>query len=128
MKPDPDIRVPTLPRQWMDKDLRAVSLGPTAPCDATGPTVIEIAEMLKLPRQVVRGMALRAEAGLKTYNTELRVPWKPGTREAWQEILDGLAYLVASGNGDDALFAVRLGGQLDAWARTRGIYTGQHDG
>ena len=128
MKPDPDIQPPTLPRQWMDTDLRAVSLGPTAPCDATGPTVLELADMFKIPRQVIRGMELRAEAGRDTYGTQLRAPWKPGAREAWQEILDGLGYLLATGDADDATFAMRLGGHLDVWARKRGIYTGHHDG
>jgi hypothetical protein len=113
---------------WKDTDLRAVTLGPTAPCDATGPTAVELAETFKLPRQVVRAMALRAEAGRETYGTELRAPWQPGTREAWQELLDGLGYLLASGDADDATFAMRLGGQLDAWARKRGVYTGHQDG
>lgn len=112
-----------------DTDLRAVTLGATAPCNATGPLVLELADMLKLPRQVIRGMALRAEAGRQAYDgAELRAPWPPGTKEAWQELLDGLGYLIASGNGDDAVFACRLGGQLDAWARKRGIYTGHQDG
>lgn len=112
---------------WKDADLRAVTLGTTAPCDATGPTSGELADLFKLPRQVRRGIELRAEAGQATYETKLRAPWKPATREAWQEILDGLAYLLASGDADDATFAVRLGGQLDCWARKRGIYTGHHD-
>ena len=113
----------------MDTNLRAVTLGPTSPCDATGPTVLELADMFKLPRQVIRGMELRAEAGRTTYDgNELRAPWPAGTRDAWQEILDGLGYLLASGDADDATFAVRLGGHLDVWARKRGIYTGQHDG
>jgi hypothetical protein len=111
-----------------DTDLRAVTLGPTSPCDGTGPTAVELADMLNLPRQVVRGMALRAEAGRETYGTELRASWKPGTREAWQEILDGLMYLLATGDADDATFALRLAGQLDAWARKRGVYTGHQDG
>jgi hypothetical protein len=129
MKPDVDTQPPTLPRKWMDTDLRAVTLGPTAPCDATGPTILELADSFKLPRQVIRGMELRAERGLETYDgAELRAPWAPGTREAWQEILDGLGYLLASGDADDATFALRLGGHLDVWARKRGIYTGQHDG
>jgi hypothetical protein len=114
---------------WRDADLRAVTLGATAPCDATGPTVLELADMLRLPRQVIRGMELRAEAGPQAYDgAELRAPWPPGTREAWQELLDALGYLIASGNGDDATFAIRLGGHLDAWARKRGIYTGHQDG
>lgn len=109
-------------------ELREVTVSHTAPCDASGPTVEYLADCLALPFQIRRAMQIRSENGVKVYGTELRAPWKPGTREAWQEILDALAYLIASGDGDDALFAVRLAGQADAWARKRGIYTGQHDG
>lgn len=99
----------------------------THPCSATGMPVTRLAEMM-LPRRVAEGIAERAAVGQAKYGAELCASWPPATREAWQEILDALAYLLASGNQDDALFAVRLGNHVDAWARVRGIYTGLQDG
>jgi len=99
----------------------------THPCSATGTPVTKLAELM-LPRRVAEGIAERAAVGQAKYGAELCAPWPPGTREAWQELLDGLAYLLASGNSDDALFASRLGSHADAWARARGIYTGHQDG
>ncbi len=101
---------------------------PTAPCDSPGVPVTRLAEDLRLPSRVVAGLKERAAVGREIYGTELCSPWEPGTREAWQEILDAIAYLLASGDEDDAVFAVRLAGQADAWARRRGIYTGHHNG
>lgn len=121
-------RTPVNIPHWKDTDLRVVTLGETDPCEATGPTVGELADLFGLPRQIRRGIELRAEANRERYGIELRAPWAPASKEAWQKILDGLARLLASGDADDAKFAVQLGCHLDSWARKRGFYTGQQDG
>lgn len=106
---------------------RRAATATTEPCsNTTGTPVTQLAGLM-FPRRIAEAIAARAELGRQKYGTELRAPWTPGTREAWQEILDGLAYLLASGDEDDAVFAHRLAAQADAWARQRGLYTGHHD-
>jgi hypothetical protein len=101
---------------------------PTEPCDATGAPVTDVARELRLPSRVIAGLDERAAVGREAYGVSLCRPWPPGTREAWQEILDAIAYLLASGDEDDAVFACRLAGHADVWARKRGLYIGLHDG
>jgi len=97
---------------------------PTQPCDAEGPDVLAVARELRLPRHVIEAMVIRADAGrLKYEGRGLARPWPPGTVNAWEELLDGIGYLLSSGDPDDELFAIRLAGQTDAWARRRGLYT-----
>jgi len=97
---------------------------PTQPCDAEGPDVLAVARELRLPRHVIEAMVIRADAGrLKYEGRGLARPWPPGTFNAWEELLDGIGYLLSSGDPDDELFAIRLAGQTDAWARRRGLYT-----
>ena len=124
MKPD---SVMTCPRWDATAGSRAAT-AETSPCDATGPSAVELAEAKRLPHRVVSAMRARAQVGREKYGTELRSPWRPGTREAWQEILDAIGYLLVTEDADDEVFAHRLAGQADAWARKRGLYTGLHDG
>lgn len=110
--------------------MSSVTTAETQPCSTpsgSGSSVTRLAELM-FPQRVAAGIAERGQLGQARYGTELCAPWEPGTREAWQELLDALAYLLASANQDDALFAIRLAGQVDAWARVRGIYIGHHDG
>lgn len=98
------------------------AVGVTIPCDATGPTVLSLARDLRLPRRVIEGMEQRAVVGRQKYGSELRASWPPASREALEEMIDAVGYLLASGDGDDATMAIRLAGQMDAWARKRGLY------
>ena len=120
MRPDPELP------QSVPAPLRLATspVTPTEPCDAEGPDVLAVASELRLPRHVIEAMVIRADAGrLKYKGRGLARPWPPGTVNAWEELLDALGYLLSSGDPDDELFAIRLAGQTDAWARRRGLYT-----
>lgn len=73
----------------------------TLPCDqTTGPTVVELAKRHQYPALIVEDLMDRATIGFCKYGTVLRAPWRRGSIEAYQELLDAVAYLLVAGDFD----------------------------
>lgn len=69
----------------------------THPCDQVdGPTAVLLARQRNYPAIIVEDLTDRATIGLCKYGTALRAPWERGRIEAYQELLDAVAYLLVA--------------------------------
>lgn len=77
--------------------MTAYAIDVTHPCDQSdGPTAVHLAKQLNYPSLIVEDLTDRATIGLIKYGTALRAPWERGRIEAYQELLDAVAYLLVA--------------------------------
>lgn len=75
---------------------------PTTPCDTgTGPTAAELAsELPGISPAILADLRAREAIGVDRYGGPLRRPWAPAAVEAYQELLDCVAYLLVAPEPD----------------------------